>query len=367
MRRLQGKTVLVVANDFTTIHHFRMELLEALIAEDAEVVLALPDDERNAAFSQSGVQVMPIPLSRFGTNPFADIRAMLAIRRLIRRLRPSFVLTYTAKPNIYGGLACTLEGVDYAATVTGLGKNFESGNLISKIMLVLERVALFRAKVVFFQNKSNRDLLQRNGIARHNARMIAGSGVNLQTNAYAPYPHNRVTKFLTVARIRKDKGYDELFAAIRRLRDQCIPAEFHIVGWYEDEAYKPVVEEMQERFQVHIHNYVSHDEIQKFYRQSDCLIQPSHHEGMSNVILEAAATGRPCIVSDIPGCREGIIDGGTGFLFRVRDAEDLYHRMREFMKLNREMRQMMGLAARALMEDQFDRFKVVEEYVRTLL
>lgn len=360
------KNILIIANDFTTIHHFRMELLEAMLRMKWKVTLALPDDKRNEVIEKTGVNVRPISLSRFGTNPLQDIRTMIECRRLIRELHPEFVLTYTAKPNIYGGLAASLEKVPYAVTVTGLGLNFDKGNLISKIMLYLQKLAFRKAQKVFFQNSRNMEMLQSHGIAISNAELIPGSGVNLTSNAFEDYPQHDRVSFLSIARIRHDKGYDELFEVIRKCRQQNIPADFHIIGWYEDEHYKPVVEELQKDFDVHFYEYVPHDEMHSYIANCDCLIQPSHHEGMSNVILEAAATGRPCIVSDIPGCREGVIDNESGFLFKVKDAADLYYKTILFVNTDRSTRAHMGTCARSHMEKVFDRENVVELYINQI-
>ena len=357
------KRVLIVANDFTAIYHFRMELLERLHHDGYEVVLAMPADEKNAAFEPVVTKLIPIPLSRFGTNPLAEIKTYFAIRRIIRSEKPDVVLTYTAKPNIYGGLAASAEKVPYIATVTGLGSNFEKQNLISRIMLLLEKAAFRNAKKVFFQNERNMAILHEHGIAVHNCGMVPGSGVNLRMNACEPYPENKTVHFLAAARIRKDKGYDELFRVIRRFHDEGLCAQFHIIGWYEDDSYKETVEELQREYGVVFHDYVPHEQMHGHLSSCDCLIQPSHHEGMSNIILEAAATGRPCIVSNINGCKEAIRDGETGYLFEVKNAEDLYQKMTEFMRLDRGKRAQMGRMARKYMEQAFDRSAVVQIYI----
>ena len=357
------KKVLIVANDFTTIHHFRMELLQRLQADGHEVVLALPEDEKNEAFRPLVTKLVSIPLSRFGTNPLADYKTYRALRGLIRAEQPEAVVTFTAKPNIYGGLAASKEKVPYFPTVTGLGKNFEDKNLISKIMVALQKAAFKNAKTVFFQNEKNREILQSHGIARDNSKMIPGSGVNLTMNRFEPLPENEKTVFLSAARIRQDKGYDELFAVIRRFRAEEIPAEFHVIGWYEDESYKATVEEMQEKFGVKFYDFIPHDQMHRYIADCDCLVQPSHHEGMSNVILEAAATGRPCIASDIHGCKEAVRDGETGYLFEVKNADDLYQKMKQFIHVDQDTRAQMGRNARQFMEQCFDRNTVVQAYI----
>ncbi len=200
--------------------------------------------------------------------------------------------------------------------------------------------------------------------------VLPGSGVNLEQNPFEPYPpeanpdgSERKLKFITIARIRQDKGYDELFEAIRKLDGA---AEFHIVGWYEEEQYKPIVEEMMAKYGVKFYENMPHEKIHGLIKECDCLIHPSHHEGMSNVILEAASAGRPCIVSDIPGCREGVDDCLSGLTFTVKDAYSLAQVITQFNEFSYLARQTMAMAARKKMEQQFDRRLVIKEYLKLL-
>ena len=361
-----NKRVLVIANDFTTIMHFRLELLERLQKDGYKTILALPNNDKNVEFDKVVTKRIDIPMSRFGTNPINEYKTYKALRKVIRSEKPDIVLTYTAKPNIYGGLAASAEKVPYIATVTGLGSNFDKENLVSKVMIQLQKAAFMKAKKVFFQNEQNMETLHNHGIALNNYGMVPGPGVNLSTNSFEPMPNNAKTIFLSAARVRKDKGYDELFAVIRRFHDDRIPAEFHVIGWYEDDNYKPIVEEMQEKYGVHFHDFVPHEQMHNYITMCDCLVHPSHHEGMSNVILEAAATGRPCIASDICGCREPIKDGETGFLFKASDADDLYQKMIEFVNCPGDQRAEMGKRARELMELSFDRNLVISTYINEI-
>ena len=363
--RIENCPILIVANDYTTLYNFRLELLQRLVAEKYTVVVALPHDDRNGAFVRLGCQVSEIPLSRFGTNPIADFKTFLAIRKLIRSIRPLAVFTYTAKANIYGALACRVTGTPCICNVTGLGANLQKKSLIGSIMLKLQKAAYKKATMVFCQNPSNLQFLKEQGVLSDKTpcEVLPGSGVNLADNPYEPLPEetpDRKLRFITIARIRQDKGYDELFSAIRTLNGA---ADFHIVGWYEDDSYKPIVEEMQSKFGVKFYENMPHEKVHGLIRECDCLIHPSHHEGMSNVILEAAAAGRPCIVSDIPGCKEGIDDGVSGLTFAVKDAVSLQNAITKFLSLSTTERNAMSRAARKKMETQFDREFVINRYL----
>ncbi len=363
---MEQTKVLVIANDYTTLYNFRLELLRRMADEGYDVTLALPHDDRNSVFEKFGCKIETIPLSRFGTNPVADMKTTAVLYKLIKKIKPHAVLTYTAKANIYGGLAARLTRTPYIANVTGLGANFEKQNVIAKIMLLLQKIAYKKARVVFFQNSSNKELFTGKKIVKGRTQLLPGSGVNLEDNPFEEYPENEVIKFITVARIRQDKGYDELFEVIRRLKGNKVPAEFHIVGWYEDEKYKTVVDEMTSKYAVRFYENMPHEKVHNLIKECDCLLQPSHHEGMSNVVLEAAAAGRLCIASDIPGCREGVDDGKTGFCFDVKNVDDFYDKAVKLINLPQETRAKMAKNAREKMEKQFDRNIVVETYIKEI-
>lgn len=359
--------VLVFANDNSTIYNFRRELLTRLIADGLDVTVALPAHPRNEAFRVLGCAVIETPLSRFGTNPLAELAVIARFVRILRTVRSDVLLTYTAKPNIYGGIAAQLCRVPYITTVTGLGAVFQSHGLLRRISAGMQRVAFRKAQIVFFQNSDNRETFQRLSVVSDQSEVLPGSGVNLSLHRLEPYsPEGEKTRFITVSRIRRDKGYDELFEAIRRISADRDDVEFEIVGWYEDESYRGTVEEMRANYPVTFHNDVSQEHVHELIAGSHCLIHPSHHEGMPNVVLEASAAGVPSVVSDIPGCREAVDDGVTGLVCSVRDADALRATLERFLSIEWEARREMGLAARQKMEVSFDREVVVDRYMREI-
>lgn len=356
--------VLILANDHTTIYNFRRELLQRLVHDGFEVAIALPADPRNTAFEEIGCTVVETRLSRFGTNPFHELATFASYLRLIRSFAPDVVLTYTAKPNIYGGLASQLTRVPYLTTVTGLGAVFQDAGPLRSISTLLQRVAFRGSLRVFFQNAANLDRFRELRIVRDNVALLPGSGVNLDLHRLEPYnADTSPIRFITVSRIRKDKGFDELFAAVRQICAARDDVEFHIVGWYEDDTYRESVAEMKNGYPVVVHGSAPQEKVHELMAEAHCLIHASHHEGMANVLLEASATGVPCIASDIPGCREAIDDGATGLLFDIRDARALVAAIERFLPLSWDERRAMGLAARRKMETEFDRERVVDRYL----
>lgn len=356
--------VLILANDNSTIYNFRRELLRRLIHDEYEVIISVPADDRNEVLESMGCLIEEIKLNRAGINPLQEVIVLGDYIRSIRKWQPDVVLTYTAKPNIYGSLACQFCGVPYINNVTGLGSTFQRDGFLKKVLLLLQKTAYRKSQRVFFQNASNKSYFERLGIVGDNGVLLPGSGVNLSLHKCEPYPEDCGTvRFITVSRVRKDKGFDELFDAITEVAVQRPNVEFHVVGWFEDDEYREKLDEMQRDYPVTYHGSKSQEEVHGLMARSHCLLHPSHHEGMSNVILEASATGRPCLASNIPGCKEAISDNETGLLFEVQNGESLKEAILHFLALPYERQARMGRLAREKMEKEYDRQMVVRAYL----
>lgn len=355
--------ILILANHSGGLYDFRKDLI-AELKKYAQVTVAVPRNDRWEELQQLADCVMELPVDRRGKNPLRDLGLLRRYRALLRAVRPELVLTYTVKPNIYGGLACRWARVPYAANITGLGSALENGGGLRRLVLVLYKLALKRARVVFFENSANRDALDAAGVVPKGRDVVlAGAGVNLKDFPYQPYPQNMPARFLFVGRVMREKGIDELFAAAKRLHWDGAAVEFHVVGSFE-EAYKPAMDALEQAGVVRCHGYQA--DMRPWYAMADCVVLPSYHEGMSNVLLEAAASGRPLITSDIPGCREAVAPGESGLLCPPQDAEALYETLQAFLALPAAARAEMGRRGRARMEARFDKAAVVAETVRHL-
>ena len=353
------KKILILANCASGLYDFRNELLLRLL-ENYEVHVSLPDEKEVPEIEQEGCLVHHTELERRGMNPLKDSKLIAAYWQLIKDIKPDAVLTYTIKPNIYGSICCRLLGVPYIVNITGLGSVFEEGGLLQKLVVFLYRIALKGASCVFFQNTRNREIFSSFRIKGKKDRLVPGSGVNLDRHCLEEYPSaDKPVKFLFVGRIMKEKGTDELLYGAEQLKKEYPNAVFEIVGSYEED-YRELIERKQQEGIVHLTGYQK--EIHPYYREASAVVVPSYHEGMSNVVLEASATGRPVLACDIPGCREGITDGVTGITFTPRDEKAFLEALQRFMKLSYEERKEMGMNARKKMEREFDRKAVVDAY-----
>lgn len=357
------KKIMILANSASGLYDFRNELLLALL-EKYEVHVALPDADKVPELAKEGCIIHNTPIDRRGMNPLKDMGLLKLYKKILKQVRPDCVLTYTIKPNIYGNLCCRQLKIPYIVNITGLGSAFENGGLIQKLVVFLYKNALKKANCIFFQNETNREIFNRFGIKGKSSRLVPGSGVNLDRHQFEEYPSKEdKTVFLYVGRIMKEKGSDELLYTARQIKKEYPEASFELVGYYEDD-YKEVVEQLEKENILKLTSYQK--DVHPFYKKASAVIMPSYHEGMSNVILEASATGRPVIASNIPGCKEGFEDGITGIGFEARNKEALLAALKEFLKKSYEDRAAMGKAARVKMENEFDRNKVVNAYLEEI-
>ena len=360
----QSKKILIATNHAYMLWQFRRELI-AELGKDYEVVLSLPFDEEQheKPFQEMGVKCIDTPIERRGINPLTDFKLMEHYKKIFRDERPDLVITYSIKPNIYAGLICGRMGIPFCANVQGLGTAFQKAGL-AQFVTLLYKLAFRKVRTVFFENAANAEEFQkRHIIPVSKQKLLHGAGINLERYPFQPYPENEKVHFLYLGRIMKEKGIDELFTAARSLYSVRKDFVLDIVGFYEDD-YKEQVESLVREGIAVFHGFQENPV--PYYVAADCIVLPSYHEGMSNVLLEGAAVGRPLITSDIPGCREAVDPGVTGILVKVKDTESLREAMETFLEKALVDRALMGEAGRRRMEQLFDKKQVVRETICAL-
>ena len=354
--------ILVLTNNIGGLHSFRKEVMKAIVDAGYEVYISEPDeDERVKYFENIGCHILKTDFDRRGMNPFADFRLMLKYRSFIKQLKPKAVLTYTIKPNVYGGMACRLTKTPQLANVTGLGDAVENGGWLQKLTVTLYKIGLGKAQKVFFQNKNNRNAFIRLGVADDSSILLSGSGVNLDHHTYQEYPADEgKIRFLFIGRLLKDKGIEEYFETAKRIKGKYPNTEFQILGRVEGN-YR---QQLDELVTADIVKYLgTTSDVRPYLTQVHCTILPSYHEGMSNVNLESAANGRPVITTDVPGCRETVDDGVTGVIVKAKDTNSLIEGVERFLTMSYEQKKQMGLEGRKKVEREFDRQIVVKAYL----
>lgn len=344
---------------------FRKEVVEAIVRNGYSVDIATPrgPDFIEQYFEGLGCVRDFTAVDRHGTNPFRDYELIRQYRSLIRKHHPVAVLTYTIKPNIYGGIAARLCRIPQIANITGLGTSIENSGILSKFAILMYRMGLHKAKTVFCQNSSILAFCQKHRIG-HNIKQLPGSGVNLQWHTFQPYPtENEPLRFNLIGRMMKDKGFDEFLTMAVNIHARYPQVEFHLLGGCEENC-NAVLKAYQEQGVLQWHGNVP--DVRPYIGNSSCTIHPSYHEGMANALLETCAAGRPVIASNINGCKEAVDDGVNGYLVNPRDAEDLTAKVDKFINLPYEQKIAMGKSARRKMECEFDRQIVIGAYLNAI-
>jgi galacturonosyltransferase len=356
------RKVLVLSNNCSGLANFRKEVIEAIINENHAITVAAPEDFKTNIITDMGCRFINLPFNRKGTNPIADFRLMLAYRKLIRRERPDVVLTYTIKPNVYGGMACRLAHTPQIANITGLGITSEKPGPLRMLTKVLYKMGLGRCHKVFFQNKENLDFCHAHHMISCPTQLIPGSGVNLERFSLQPYPTDNHTRFVFISRVQRRKGIEQYLQAAEALKAKYPDTEYHVVGACEEPEYTASLNRLSERGIVIYHGLVR--DTRPILANIHCTVHPSFYpEGMSNVLQESCATGHPVITTDKAGCREIVNDGQTGYIVKQQDTDDLINKMEQFIQLPLPQKEDMGLRARAKMEREFNRDIVIKNYL----
>jgi glycosyltransferase involved in cell wall biosynthesis len=314
------------------------------------------------------VQRISVRIERSGLNPLSDLRLLAAYRGLLKRLRPVAYLGYTIKPNIYGSLAAASLGIPAIPNVSGLGTAFIRQGPVQQIVTRLYRVGFRRAPVVFFQNDEDRQLfIDRRIVRREQARVLPGSGVDLERFAPAPLPADPPT-FLLIGRLLGDKGVREFVEAARLLRAELPNARFQLLGPV-DEGNRTAIshDQLDSWVAEGVVEYLgTTDDVRPSIAAATAVVLPSYREGLPRSLIEAAAMARPLVATDVPGCRDVVDDGLNGFLCTVRDPASLANAMRRVAELQPEQRLAMGEVARRKVQEKFSEEFVVRAYLDVL-
>jgi len=358
--------VVVLTNAIGGLWVFRAELMEQLVKDGKEVSIYAPEGDRFRDFEELGCRVTVTKnLNRRGSNPLQDLKLLKEYLQVLKKEKPDVVLTYTIKPNIWGGLACRLKRIPYISNVTGLGTAIAGKGLMARFCMTLYRIATRKISCLFFQNSSDMKLFSERRVALGKHRLIPGSGVNLEGHSLKPYPaEDSKFNFLFVGRVMKNKGIEEFLYAAEKLRQKYDNVSFGVCGRCEEEKYLQMLDEFSQKYDLSYYGRVRN--IDDYYEACGCVVLPSYHEGTANVLLEGQANGRPVISTNAPGCGETFEDGVSGFMCNVKDREGLFEAMEKMLTLPYEKRVEMGLAARENVAKNYDRKIVISAYLEEL-
>ncbi len=360
--------ILVLSSLAFSLVNFRGALLAELRRLGHEVVAVAPDrdPEIERKLGEMGIELRIVPMNRTGTRPLQDIRTILSYIRLMAKEKPDLVLAYTQKPIIYGGLAARFHNIPFYALMSGLGYMFSpiaSGKtLVRKIMVGLYREGVRKARKIFVFNRDDQADMLAAGIVAPGQPVVQvpGSGVDLNHFQHHPLPADGTIHFLMMGRLMQDKGVFEFLEAARQVKQNHPNTRFSILGRPEDNNPTGIsaaeIEPLSRKYPVTF--LPGTTDVRPFIKDASVFVLPSfYREGLPRTILEALATGRAVITTDMPGCRDPIEEGENGLLVPPRDAAALAAAMTKLAE-NPALIEKMGLRSRAIAEQVYDVNKV---------
>lgn len=365
-----GKPLIaLITNNDDDVYCFRKELIEGLLAEGYDMLISCPNGPKFELMKDIPYIYDDPVIDRRGTNVVADSKLFLHYRRLFKKYRPAIVLTYTAKPNVYASVAARQLGIPYINNVTGLGSVLNKTGLMRAFIMTLFKTAYRGASCVMFQNSTNMQLALDSGMVKGDYQLIPGSGVDTERYPLQPYPNGgngidgEAIVFNYIGRVLQDKGVDDYIEAAKRIKKNYPNTEFNMIGFIEptESHYEKKLEELGKQDIVRYRG--SQKDVKPFIARAHAIIHPSTYgEGMSNVLLENASSGRFIITTDNPGCQETVIDEKTGFIYCGGNVDDLVKKIEQFLAMDNDIRKSMGQAGRQYVEENFSRSIVVGAY-----
>jgi len=367
------KKVVIHSNIVWTISNFRRDLIRDLRKRGIEVICVASRDRFSEAsekvLEELGARFIPVEMDRKGVNPLTDLLYMMRLYRIYRREAPELALHFTVKPNIFGTLSAKLLGIPVINTVNGLGSGMIGGGILAWILKRLYRFSFRFSDRVLFQNRDDLAFFREKGLLGDTAYgYVPGSGI--ETTDFERCERKRdngEVVFLMVARLLRDKGVYEYIEACRKLRRQ-VPSVRCLLGGVLDPGNPSAVreDELASWLEEGIVEYLGQtDEIRHFFSQTDVVVLPSYREGLSRVLLEAASCRKPIVTSDVPGCRDVVVEGESGYLCAPRNAEALAEAMARAAASASRFEE-MGARGRRHVEEHFSAARVNRIYVEAM-
>lgn len=360
--------IAITSNTSWYLYNFRKNTILSLINKGYQVVAISPQDEYSKKLSELGCKFIHVDIDQGGTNPVKDIKTFVKFFIIYSKVKPSVVLNFTPKNNIYSTLAAKLCKAKVINNIAGLGMVFIEESITSKLARFLYKISQRKADKIFFQNEDDRKLFLDNKLADVSITdRLPGSGVDLTRFTLQPAEKDGVVRFLLIARMLYDKGIGHYVESARTLKAKygdCV--EFQLLGFVGVNNPSAVTEtEMQAWVDEGIVNYLGvSDCVEKNIAKVDCMVLPSfYREGVPKSLLEAGAMGKPIVTTDNVGCRETVDDGINGYLCELRSTESLTDKLDLITQMSHEQRLEMGRQSRLKIEREFDEKIVIQKYL----
>lgn len=369
--------IALLTNNDDDVYCFRLELIQAIIAAGFRMLVSCPDGPKFEVMEEIGlckdkefIYDNP-PIDRRGTSVVNDSKLIFHYMKLFKQYKPAVILAYTAKPNVYASLVARKLHIPVINNVTGLGSVVNESRLKQNLIMWLFKTAYLKSSCIMFQNSTNMKLAKDLGWVKGDCKLIPGSGVALERYPIQEYPNGgngikgEPVVFNYIGRILHDKGVDDYIEAAKRIKVKYPKTEFNMIGFIEptENHYEAELEELGKQGIVLYRG--SQKDVKPWIKRAHAIIHPSTYgEGMSNVLLENASSGRLIITTDNPGCKETVNDGISGFIYHGGDVDALVKKIEIVVRdMTNSARKIMGLEGRKKVEKEFSRTVVVDAYL----
>lgn len=363
---MNTKTILFCDNSLRELLNFRGEVIDYFASSGYRVILVAPKNIQVNNLAPN-ICVYPIQLNRSGKNPIGELKYFNVLRSIYKKEKPEYIFHYTIKPNIYGTIAAKWCGIPSTVMIAGLGYVFNGGGLGNFVARSLYKFALRFTDKVFVLNAGNKALLKEKNMVSPDKVILLEGGEGINLERFVPKTFlvgkENVT-FLMIGRLLYDKGYEEYVKAAEIVKSRYPDTEFQLLGdfdfSYPNHVTRERVEQDCNKGIIHYLGYTP--DVATKIQMADCIVLPSYHEGLSRVLIEALAMGKPIITTDIPGCRETVVHGENGFLVSPKDIESLSVAFTKFINIGDREKEEMGKCSRIKAEKEFNIKHVISEY-----
>jgi glycosyltransferase involved in cell wall biosynthesis len=369
MNKKNRMKIVFSSNISWSIYNFRLKLLKSLQKDGHEIYTVALEDEYSEKLIKEGFNFEGINFNNNATNPLEDLKTIYAYYKIYKKIQPDVICHNAIKPNIYGTIAAGMLNIPVVNNISGLGTLFIKKSFSTRIAKLLYKISQLKATKVFFQNNDDLNLFVKNNLINESkVLLIPGSGVD--TNRFIPNEekNNEVFEFLFIGRLLYDKGIREYIEAVRVLKKKYKIVNFSILGpLYTNNATSVSQETLDEWVSNNEIIYLGQtDYVENVLKNVDCVVLPSYREGLSKVLIEASSMGLPIVTTNVPGCRDVVVDNETGFLCRVKDGKDLADKMEKMLLLSTYERKIMGEKARKRAITIFDEKIIIDLYKETI-
>lgn len=358
--------IIFSSNISWSIYNFRIPLLKALQQDGHQIYTVANKDEYSVKLINEGFNFEEINSNNNATNPIEDLKTIYSYYKIYKKIKPDVICHNAIKPNIYGSIAASMLGIPTINNISGLGTLFIKKSFSTKIAKLLYRFSQKKVAKIFFQNNDDLNLfIQNKLIDKTKVQVIPGSGVN--TSRFISSEEKKVGsdfQFLFIGRLLYDKGILEYIDAVKLLKEKYPRVKFNVLGpLYENNATAISKETLATWIENDEIIYLGQsDRVEEVMKNVDCIVLPSYREGLSKVLIEASSMSLPIVTTNVPGCRDVVIDNETGFLCEVKNSIDLADKMEKMLLLPSEMRKEMGIKARKRAVEVFDEKIIIGHY-----